>query len=189
MERVEVIFSALRAKLLFELYFFRLLLNSHTVVSSVKVCMRTPRISASLWSRQTHSVSSHSKCHRIALPKRVIAVASQPHLDAHAHPLMAYACSPHFGLRMRISFWPKHAHLFLECTCASYFGCAQAHLILSAHAHLILVYARAFHFGLRIRISLWPAHEYLILACACASHFGLRMSISFKPAHVQLLLA
>ena len=61
---------------------------------------------------------------------------------------------------MRISFWTAHAHLILDCACAS-------------------------HFGLRMRISFWTAHTHLILDCACASHFVLRMHIAFWSARAS----
>ena len=96
-------------------------------------------------------------------------------------------CCCHLQLRVRILFWPAHAHLSLTCTCASHL-CLRMHIsFLPAHAPLI--------FCLRIRISFLPAHAHLflpahahlILACACASHLDLLMRISIWPARAHLI--
>ena len=62
----------------------------------------------------------------------------------------------HCGLRMRVSFWPAHAHLVFTRSCTS-------------------------PFVLRMRISFWPAHAHLVFGSACISHFGLRMRIWIWP--------
>ena len=74
-----------------------------------------------------------------------------------------YCC--HLQLRVRILFWPAHAHLSLTCTCASHL-CLRMHIsFLPAHAHLIYTCACASHLDLLMRISIWPARAHLILAC------------------------
>ena len=90
-------------------------------------------------------------------------------------------CCCHLQLRVRILFWPAHAHLSLTCTCASHL-CLRMHIsFLPAHAPLIFACAFASHFYLLMRISFLPAHAHLILACACASHLDLLMRISIWP--------
>ena len=98
-------------------------------------------------------------------------------------------CCCHLQLRVRILFWPAHAHLSLTCTCASHL-CLRMHIsFLPAHAPLIFACAFASHFYLLMRISFLPDHTHLLLACACASHLDLLMRISIWPARAHLILA
>ena len=117
---------------------------------------------------------------------------SQMTRSAHAHLIYTW-CTFHFGLRVRIFFWPAHAHLIFACACTPHLDCARAsHFDLRmrisftlAHAfwpaHLIFACVSASHFCLRVRT--------FFRTCACASHFGLRMRISFWSARAHLILA